>query len=66
MIPVEHSNAVQTATAVVADESPSAITLAIDIMIAIPPSPKMEIRPYICWRVTRSLRSSEKGRMKTT
>jgi len=66
MIPVEHSNAVQTATAVVVAEMARAMILAIDMTMESPPSPKIEINPTNCCRgIMFNLVKRKNGRLKT-
>ena len=52
MMAIEHSRAVQMAISVVEAEKPSAMIRATDMRIAIPPRPKMAIRPQSCRRET--------------
>ena len=65
MRPMAHSRAVQTATAVVSAETARATIRATDMIIAMPPRLKMEIRPHNCRREMLRLRRRKKGRRKT-
>lgn len=65
MMAIEHSRAVQMAISAVEAEKPRATIRATDMRIAIPPRPKMDIRPQSCRRETWSFWKRKKGRMKT-
>jgi hypothetical protein len=65
MIPMAHSRAVQTATDAVSAETARATIRATDMIIAMPPRLKMEIRPHNCRREMWRLRRRRKGRRKT-